>query len=44
MPDLGGECPRRLRPRQPVRVMPRVDDREAFEWPSTEKEGEDIER
>lgn len=27
-----------------VRVMPRVDDREAFEWPSTEKEGEGIER
>ena len=27
-----------------VRVMPRVDDREAFEWPSTEKEEEGIER
>lgn len=27
-----------------VRVMPRVDDRGTFEWPSTEKEGEGIER
>lgn len=27
-----------------VRVMPRVDDREMLEWPSTEKEGEGIER
>lgn len=27
-----------------VRVMPRVDDRGMLEWPSTEKEEEDIER